>query len=138
MTAKYKCSMCNESAVKRGLCEKHLRASWYSPTRKQKKRVKRVTKTRVIDPFYKSEAWKSLSKTQLEQHPICARCNSMGIIKASEHADHIKPVRKFPDLKLEPSNLQSLCLPCHNVKTGKERTGIYYDYARGVAYEDYE
>jgi len=33
--------------------------------------------------------------------------------------DHIKPVSKFPELALEPSNLQVLCIECNKEKSNK-------------------
>lgn len=34
--------------------------------------------------------------------------------------DHIIPIRQRPDLRLAWRNLQSLCDPCHRVKTAAD------------------
>jgi len=37
-------------------------------------------------------------------------------------ADHVKPIWKYPELKLDPNNLQVLCLLCNRGKGGKDET----------------
>ena len=52
----------------------------------------------------------------------------------ANHVDHIKALTKFPDLKYDHDNLQSLCVSCHSTKSNHERRGHYYDYVRGREY----
>jgi 5-methylcytosine-specific restriction protein A len=38
--------------------------------------------------------------------------------------DHIQSIKDRPDLRLEATNLQSLCWPCHNAKTNRSDGGF--------------
>lgn len=40
------------------------------------------------------------------------------------HADHIQTIDDRPDLRLELSNMQTLCNACHGLKTRAETAGI--------------
>jgi len=62
---------------------------------------------------YDSE-WRSLRVLQLDLYPACAVCGRDAV-----HVDHIKSVKTAPQLRLEPSNLQSLCHSCHSKKTAQ-------------------
>lgn len=52
------------------------------------------------------------------KNPLCVRCAERGITRAVDHWDHIIP------LELggadDESNLQGLCIACHNEKTAEE------------------
>jgi len=43
----------------------------------------------------------------------CAACGASVDKGVKLHVDHIKPVSKFPDLALDPTNLQVLCQTCN-------------------------
>lgn len=43
----------------------------------------------------------------------CVKCGHRGRIEV----DHIRPVRDYPELAFELSNLQCLCPRCHSTKT---------------------
>ncbi|WP_082342771.1 HNH endonuclease signature motif containing protein [Vulgatibacter incomptus] len=64
-------------------------------------------------------AWKKLRDSHLSKHPLCALCLSSGRVRAAFLVDHI---RELIDggARLDPSNLQSLCSPCHSLKTKQE------------------
>jgi 5-methylcytosine-specific restriction enzyme A len=61
--------------------------------------------------------WRIARKAFLKQHPLCAGCQSKGILKAAKVADHITPHKGDPVLFWDQSNWQSLCLSCHSRKT---------------------
>lgn len=52
----------------------------------------------------------------------CQLCNEVG---GYLQADHIKPFAIYPDLRLELSNGQTLCITCHKVKTKEDMQTIY-------------
>lgn len=77
---------------------------------------RRYNKTR--DPkygrFYNSVEWRTLSRKRLQDDKYkCVKCGAI----ASE-VDHIKAIQTPEgwELRLDPTNLQSLCLECHNIK----------------------
>jgi 5-methylcytosine-specific restriction endonuclease McrA len=68
-------------------------------------------------------AWERLRSVHLHDNPLCAACLVWDGYVAAEHVDHIEPIRLAPDRRLDPSNLQSLCRPCHSRKTYLEQRG---------------
>jgi 5-methylcytosine-specific restriction enzyme A len=63
--------------------------------------------------WYSQKRWRSKSKAQLRDHPLCAKCLNRGTITAATIADHVIPHRG--DAKLFWfGELQSLCAHCHN------------------------
>ena len=71
--------------------------------------------------FYKSTAWRKLSRHWLEKNPICVKCYKQGIIRPAQIVDHITEIKDDWSKRLDASNLQSLCRVCHNHKTAIER-----------------
>jgi 5-methylcytosine-specific restriction endonuclease McrA len=55
----------------------------------------------------------------LTMHPTCAVCERAGRVTQATTVDHVVPVsRGGAD---DPDNFQSMCDPCHAVKTRDER-----------------
>lgn len=74
--------------------------------------------------FYSSEAWRALRFDALKAGNgscnLCGRSNRQhGIIL---HVDHIKPKSRFPELALDPNNLQILCEDCNLGKSNRDDT----------------
>lgn len=68
--------------------------------------------------------WERVRSRQLHREPLCRYCAEQGIVEPATEVDHVIPVRVRPDLRLDESNLQSLCETCHRaVKQSEERTG---------------
>jgi hypothetical protein len=63
--------------------------------------------------FYNTPEWRKLRFEILSRYG--AKCFMCGAKPPSVtiHVDHIKPISKYPELKLEPSNLQLLCESCN-------------------------
>lgn len=77
---------------------------------------RRYNKTR--DPkygrFYNSPEWRILSRKRLQDDGYkCVKCG-----KIASEVDHIEAIQKPGGWvrRLDPTNLQSLCLDCHNEK----------------------
>lgn len=72
--------------------------------------------------FYNSAEWLDLRYRMLKTYG--ARCMVCG--ESGKHAviqvDHIKPRSKFPELALDPNNLQVLCRRCNLGKSNKDAT----------------
>ena len=72
---------------------------------------------------YTGEQWKKARCDTLLKYGLeCMRCGS------TDHAqvDHIKPYLLYPELSLDPANLQVLCRQC-NARKG---AGIWIDFRR--------
>lgn len=64
--------------------------------------------------FYKSSGWRRIRYSALkESNGKCACCGAEAKNGAILHVDHIKPRSLFPELALDPNNLQVLCEPCN-------------------------
>ena len=64
-------------------------------------------------------AWRKLRRQHLARQPTCVRCGALG-----QHIHHKVTVKKAPHRRLDPTNLETLCQPCHNrVTMWHERLG---------------
>lgn len=97
---------CN-ALTRESRCEKHRQD--ISKNRKQ------------ADPFYSSAAWRKLKKRHREKHPLCVMCLSEGRVTPVDDVNHIKPRREYPELELDPKNLESLCKAHHTRVTNEGR-----------------
>ena len=64
-------------------------------------------------------AWDKTRNAYIEENPVCELCLQKKVkeIKKAEQVDHIIPFKGFDDpLRLDWSNLQSVCVPCHRRK----------------------
>lgn len=63
--------------------------------------------------------WGDVRLRQLEAHPLCQLCEQKGLVVAAVDVHHIVPVeqgRTAEEMErfcYDPSNLISLCIPCH-------------------------
>lgn len=82
--------------------------------------------------LYNSAAWKHQKIRMRSAHPLCASCLARGIVKETEHIDHVFPHRRDSD-KFLVNYFQGLCAACHTQKTRLERQGIYRHYTANGA-----
>lgn len=66
--------------------------------------------------FYGSARWRRLRQSVLARQPLCQRCAERGVVTAAEHVHHRLPRKTHPDRELDPTNLEALCLACHNAE----------------------
>ena len=88
-------------------------------TRKQGQKDYNRTK-RKNQAFYDSRAWRKLSQWYRKANPLCVKCTDKGFAKRVQIVDHIIPIEDGGE-SLATSNLQSLCIPCHNTKTASDK-----------------
>jgi 5-methylcytosine-specific restriction protein A len=69
--------------------------------------------------FYQSPRWRSVRAAFLREHPVCKACEALGSTTPGVVADHIQPIKEN-GLRFDWSNLQALCVSCHNRKTARE------------------
>jgi hypothetical protein len=72
-----------------------------------------------LDNFYETWTWKDLRYQAIKKYG--RRCMNCGQSPSKDnkvilHVDHIKPVRKYPELALSIDNLQVLCNDCNQGK----------------------
>lgn len=64
--------------------------------------------------FYKSYAWRHKRERVLRRDGyLCCECRRYGRSTAATTVHHIEPLKDKPGLRLEGSNLISLCNKCH-------------------------
>lgn len=75
-----------------------------------------------IREFYASWEWKRLSyDAKLKRGRKCECCGAQAP-RVVIHTDHVKPIRKYWHLRLDPMNLQVLCEDCNMGKGSRDET----------------
>ena len=130
----YLCQQCGSPRVKgTSYCVKHQ--AMRQPRRRKSNKKYKSGKSKSVSPLAGDRRWAALSAQFLSEHPLCARCEQMGRVSSAVECDHVKPVRKYPNLVYNRDNLQPLCRKCHRIKTIRfEKRGQYPDYFRRVTY----
>lgn len=98
-----------------GFCPKHRVA-----VHRDYGRARRSFDTEV--GFYQSNEWRRVRAAVLRDVPLCAACGARGRLVAAKVVDHIQPI-KSGGARFDRTNLQSLCVACHNRKTARETAG---------------
>ena len=65
--------------------------------------------------------WQKVRAIKANLSPLCERCLRKGIERPLDVVHHIKPVDKFPELRLVMENLESLCVFHHEAIHGPSR-----------------
>lgn len=80
------------------------------------------TRNKERAAFYKTGAWEKKRLDILKRdHYLCQPHRRMGKAEVGNIIDHIIPLEIRPDLALEDTNLQTICLSCHNKKTAEDK-----------------
>jgi 5-methylcytosine-specific restriction enzyme A len=66
-------------------------------------------------------AWTLLRQRKVRQDPLCEDCLLEGRTTPAAEVDHVIPIAKDPSLRLEISNLRSLCKSHHVRKTRRDQ-----------------
>lgn len=85
-----------------------------------KKKRKKKAKQKHRRPYDKRSWRDGIRPAKLRSNPLCEHCEKEGRITPATEVDHIDG----DNTNNEPSNLQSLCKPCHSRKTVKENGGF--------------
>ena len=80
------------------------------------------------DKLYSTAFWKKQRQIQLSKKPLCASCLLNGKVVQAEVVDHVFPHRRDAT-KFRVNLWQSLCVPCHSLKTSEENKGTYFYYS---------
>lgn len=104
-------------------CEKYplLDGVDLSPQPKRKEATpQKLKEPDRIDRFYRGYQWRKLRYMILQKYGrTCMACGRSDLII---HVDHIKPLRKYWELRLDPNNLQVLCEECNHGKGNWDET----------------
>lgn len=77
----------------------------------------------AIDDFYASWEWARLRYRVMQEFGrVCMSCGANPSDGVRIVCDHVKPVRKYWHLRLDPKNLQVLCDPCNMGKGSWDET----------------
>jgi 5-methylcytosine-specific restriction enzyme A len=80
-----------------------------------------MPKPRRANGFYDTPEWKALRLAILKRdHFRCVICGISVSRPGQAHCDHIQAISTHPHLALQPSNLRTLCVSCHN-RSHRER-----------------
>lgn len=101
--------------VERGRCEVHQRETY----RQQKK-----SSHRANDYDWQ---WRKLRAWHIKRFPLCINCLGDGKIVAADEVHHKIPITVDPSRRLDPTNLISLCDPCHDAEHGRQSIRTYMD-----------
>jgi 5-methylcytosine-specific restriction endonuclease McrA len=84
---------------------------------------RKARREEAIKAFYNSWGWKKLRYRILkERGRTCECCGATATDGAKICVDHVKAVRRFWHLRLDPKNLQVLCDSCNRGKGSHDRT----------------
>lgn len=84
---------------------------------------RRVRTAREAKVFYASYAWRRLRYEVLKRDKqTCQLCGASRATGAVLQADHIKPLRYYWHLRLNPNNVQTMCEPCNHGKGNWDET----------------
>jgi 5-methylcytosine-specific restriction protein A len=89
---------------------------------------------KAFNAMYQTKQWRQFRQIHLSKNPLCARCQSLGIVAPAHHVDHVFP-HKMDRNKWMNNRFQSLCHKCHSIKTGLEKRGVIHDYVIGKIYD---
>lgn len=81
--------------------------------------------------MYNTTKWRDLRNFKKKENPICEMCITMGKVIPTYCIDHITPIDEynFDELFYDYSNLQSLCEPCHQFKTNRDKGDKNHEYS---------
>ena len=75
------------------------------------------------DDFYLSKDWLDIRYQALKRYGgMCQSCGETGKADNPLHVDHIKPRSQYPQLALDITNLQLLCMKCNRAKGASDST----------------
>lgn len=87
----------------------------------KKKKIYKISKSK-LEKFYKSREWIKLSyQTKIIRGRKCECCGAEPP-KVRINTDHVKPIKKYWDLRFDPNNLQILCEDCNLGKGSWDET----------------
>ena len=81
---------------------------------------------RMKEAFFKGREWRRLRFQVLVTYGVRCMCCGATPHNRQMHVDHIKPISKHWDLRLDPNNLQVLCDVCNEGKSNLSEEDLRY------------
>lgn len=103
---------CN-SLVRATRCDKHAKEKRQPDTNRPN------SHRRGYDKRWSNENLTGVRDVFIATYPLCHDCEANGITRAAEQVHHKLKVKDHPELRLEWSNLMSLCESCHSRRTAR-------------------
>ncbi len=76
--------------------------------------LKELIKENRMHEFYVSKEWRRKAKDILKQRNYeCERCKKKGLVSDARTVHHKEYIKRHPELALEDSNLEAICVKCH-------------------------
>jgi len=63
--------------------------------------------------------WERFRAAFLADNPWCVDCFMAGRTTPANEVHHVRRVRDYPELLLDPSNCMALCAGCHSIRTNR-------------------
>lgn len=98
-------------------CRFRIKHGDLCPCEKQRKAEADASRPSAAARGYDA-AWRKLREEHLKRQPNCVACGEPG-----DTVDHIKRVSDFPELRLDPRNLQTLCRHHHSSTVQRQERG---------------
>lgn len=110
------CRTCQRATANRnGYCDAHQ-----GDVRSRQRELDRARQDTATRRLYRGARWARLRAWQLTREPLCAYCMKLGRVTLAGVVDHRQPHKGSEALFFDPTNLQSLCAPCHNREKQRE------------------
>jgi 5-methylcytosine-specific restriction enzyme A len=90
------------------------RPTWLPSKLERDRAYGRARQDKEEQAFYHSKPWVRLRDIQLCDKPYCEECLREELHTPAVMVHHIKAIKDEPALRLDQSNLQSLCHSCHS------------------------
>jgi len=64
-------------------------------------------------------AWRMVRLHHIKRFPLCADCIDVRQYTAASEVHHMHKVSEYPERRLDPDNLMSLCRAHHRIRTAR-------------------
>lgn len=113
---------CREHITQGRYCKDHS----FSVKRKRQQKKHKEIYHHENKSFYRSQAWKSVADFVYEREDgRCQRCQRF-VFGRQAHRHHVVPIKKNPNLKLDPNNIRLLCPQCHIFEENQDKQKAVY------------
>lgn len=93
----------------------------YQPHKQPQRKPWQQTRGTNKERGYSTD-WNKLRNAYIAEHPLCERCEAQGHITEAKEVHHKEQFQGIDDpLRLDPNNLESICISCHRIREHERR-----------------